>query len=77
MSIEKPYVSLKAFLSKPDIEYDDLETFLSSGTYQNFELSGNEDLSGRLYVKDPEEKQPIWMPFINTGIAGNLDLSNR
>jgi uncharacterized protein (TIGR04141 family) len=77
LSVEKPYVSLKAFLSKPDTEYDDLETFLSSGTYQNFELSGSENLSGRLYVKAPEEKQPTWTPFINSGITGNLELSNR
>ncbi|MDA0154590.1 hypothetical protein OH460_19920 [Vibrio sp. Makdt] len=47
MSVEKPYVSLKAFLSKPDIEYDGLETFLSSRTYQSFDLNGSEYLSGR------------------------------
>ncbi|MGF1873579.1 TIGR04141 family sporadically distributed protein [Photobacterium indicum] len=77
MSIEKPYITLKAFLSKPDIDCDDLETFLSSRTYQNFELSSNESLSGRLYVKNAEEKQPTWMPFINTGITGSLNLSNK
>nr|WP_158008963.1 DUF6119 family protein [Enterovibrio norvegicus] len=77
MSDEKPYVSLKAFLSKPNFEYDDLEAFLSSGTYQSHELSGSENLSGRLYVKSQEEKQPTWTPFINTGIVGSLELSNR
>lgn len=77
MSDEKPYISLKAFLSKPDIDYDDLEVFLSSGRYENIELSGSEGLSGRLYVKNAEEKQPTWVPFINTGITESLSLSNK
>ena len=77
MSDEKPYTSLKSFLSKPNIEYDDLEVFLSSGIYQSFELRANEELSGRLYVKTPEEKQPSWTSFINTGITTDLDLSNK
>jgi len=77
LSSEKPYVSLKSFLSKPGIEYHDLDFFLTPGIYQNFELNGSEELSGKLYVKRPEEKQPNWAPFINTGISGNLELSNK
>lgn len=77
MSNEKPYVTLKSFLSKPDLEYDDLDYFLMSGTYHDFELSGSEELFGKLYVKNPEEKQPSWTPFINTGITGTLELSNK
>lgn len=77
MNDEKTYINLKSFLSKPDIEYDNLEVFLASGSYQSIELSGNVDLSGRLYVKTPEEKQPTWTPFINAGITTDLDLSNK
>ncbi|PSW58430.1 TIGR04141 family sporadically distributed protein [Photobacterium leiognathi] len=75
MSDEKPFVNLKAFLSKADVNYVHLEHFLSSSDVVGFELTG--EIQGKLFVKRAEDKEPKWVSFINTGIEGILSLTNR
>ncbi|WP_438456013.1 DUF6119 family protein [Vreelandella venusta] len=75
MNDSKSYMNLKVFLSLPDIAYQNIEHFLTAGLVTEHQLSG--DVPGKLFVKQPEDKVPRWINFVNSGIEGALDLTNR
>lgn len=61
MTDKKPYRYLKALLAKGHFAAQSFQDFLSSdASVESFEISGQYNLEGVLYVKNTEERRPQW-----------------
>lgn len=70
---KKAYMRLNAFLAKEDIVYEDLDHFINEPSCTVYDLKDDCSITGRLFVKAPEEKSPIWKDFLELGINDSLD----
>lgn len=69
----KAYMRLNAFLAKEGIEYEHLSHFISETGCSEYALKEESGITGRLFVKAPEEKSPTWKDFLELGISDDLD----
>ncbi|ELW9226507.1 TIGR04141 family sporadically distributed protein [Morganella morganii] len=69
----KTYMRLNAFLAKEGIEYEHLSHFISETGCSEYALKEESGITGRLFVKAPEEKSPTWKDFLELGISDDLD----
>ncbi|HHQ6720773.1 TPA: TIGR04141 family sporadically distributed protein [Serratia fonticola] len=79
MKEKKPYLYLNAFLAKKEYSgKKELDFLKESSQVNTYKLDKKHDIKGMLFVKIPEEKNPIWKEFTESVVGSTLDeLANR
>lgn len=79
MEEKKPYLYFNAFLAKDEYILLEASEFIKSTYRVNvYELDRKHELEGKLFVKIPEEKKPLWSSFTEDITSTPInELSNR